>query len=158
MAIYLNEELRLATVQELRDSTYTPTVSDNIYINETNLSYRWVVGSAIADDGLFIISQTSQVANGRWVSEKEGYAINLSATSDILPNKYDISKIIITDLRIKSSYNNEVFHTNADAITNDFTLKAYVYSDGVLTLYLQNLSNTQLNSTIINVTLLMSRR
>lgn len=144
----IEEELRLNTVQELRDLTLSASVSDSVFINETGLQYR-LTNSTIADDGLFYINQTNP--SNKWKAENDGIEFSKSITFDAIPNKYDISKITISDPRIDNSkYLVRGYLTNPAVFGTDIDFNVNAKS-GTMDAYVTNLTGVGINSQTTNV-------
>ena len=86
--IIRHESQQYNTVALLRAETVTPTLNDEVHVEELNRRFNWLEGTSSSDDGKYVIDQVSETANGRWVATAvEGAVIYTgSAATGVIPN------------------------------------------------------------------------
>lgn len=87
MAKFRQETQQYLTVAAIKgETTLVNKKNDVIFVEETNRFYQWKEGSALAEDLPYVIDQTSESANGRWVTQT-------------IANKYEAAGVALEDLQ-----------------------------------------------------------
>jgi len=68
MSLLRHESQQYNTVALLQAETMPPTPNDEVHIEALNRRFNWLEGSTAVEDGLYVIDQVSETANGRWVA------------------------------------------------------------------------------------------
>lgn len=106
MAKFRHETQQYLTVAAVvAETSITNKKNDVIFIEETNRFYQWKEGSSLAQDLPYVIDQTSETANGRWVAQT-------------IVQKYDVAAVALDDLN-----NGEGAYTDV-TVTGVMTSKA----------------------------------
>ena len=88
MSVIRHESQQYATPAALAAETVTPTLNDEVHVESLNRRFNWLEGSTSTANDKYVIEQTSESANGRWVATAvEGAVVYTgSATTDDIPN------------------------------------------------------------------------
>ena len=88
MSLVRHEVQQVANAAALAALTIVPTNNDEVHVESLNRRFNWLEGSTSTADDKYVIEQTSESANGRWVATAvEGAVVYTgSATTDDIPN------------------------------------------------------------------------
>ena len=88
MSLVRHEVQQVANAAVLAALTIVPTLNDEVHVESLNRRFNWLEGSASTADDKYVIEQTSESANGRWVATAvEGAVVYTgSANTDDIPN------------------------------------------------------------------------
>ena len=83
MSLVRHEVQRYPTPAALAAETVVPTNNDEVHVESLNRRFNWLEGSSSIADNTYVIEQTSQSANGRWVAYA-GHDCNLKPVDPFL--------------------------------------------------------------------------
>ncbi len=154
MTILRQEKQQYANSASLIAETVVPTANDTIYVEDLNREFDWIEGSTATHDGVYVIDQTSETANGRWIASKFASVYTGTATSDVIENGQSvIVDITVTDANPASA--NMISITNADTFpTNVFVISKMVVGMNTVRVVLENQSGTTQTAIPVEVTVL----
>jgi len=154
MAILRQEKQQYADAASLVAETLVPTANDEIYVEGLNRTFDWIEGSTATHDGVYVIDQTSQTANGRWVATQYAGIFTGVGVSDIMENGQEaVLDITVTGANPASA--NMIAITNADTIAaNVFITSKMVVATDTVRITLENQSGVQVPAVTVNVTVL----
>ena len=117
---FRHEEQQYLTVNDLvNENTLTNTKNDVVYCQDINRAFRWVEGSSATHDGSYVIEQTSESANGRWlaISIANVYT-GTGATSQLQNGQMEEIDVNVAGAKIDKA--NLIAITNGDDLPSGF--------------------------------------
>ena len=156
MAIKRVEEQRYATVLALQNETIVPGANDVVFVESLWRGFRWKAGDATAQDGAYVIDQTSETLNGRWVAASATSIITGSGSSDAVP----VGQVTEFNVTVTGA---SVAGANLPIITNNDTLvgaglsviSKEISAANTVTVRLKNDSNADVASQTVNVSVIV---
>ena len=154
MAILRHEKQQYATPAALTAETIAPTNNDSTYVESLRRTFDWIEGSSLVADDLYVINQTSEAANGRWVTASAANVYTGTATTDDMSNG-QISVIDVTVTNADPAKANVVAVTNADTFEdNVFVTSKEVVAVDTVRVTIENQSGLDVTGFAVNLTVL----
>lgn len=154
MAVVRHEEQSYATVAALVAETVAPKDNDNVYVVAIKRKFNWIPGSTSTHDGKFVIDQTSQTANGRWVAASASNVYTGTANSDALENGQESAVVVaVTGAAVGAAQLPTV--TNGNTLPADvFVSACFISGANTVTVKVTNQSGAAVSAMAINVSVL----
>lgn len=154
MGILRHEKQQYATAAALVAETIVPTINDSIYVEALKRTFDWIEGSAATADNVYVIDQTSETANGRWVASSVANVYTGTGNTDALVNG-QISVVDITVTGAAAAKANLIAITNADTFAaNVFITSKEVVAANTVRVTVENQSGAAIASFAVNVSVL----
>lgn len=154
MAILRHEKQQYLTPAALVAETVVPTKNDSVYIESLQKTFDWIEGSTATADNVYVIDQTSETANGRWVASHVANVYTGTGTTDAMANgQIDVLDITVTGATPAKA--NLIAVTNADTfVANVFVTSKEVIAANTVRVTLENQSGDPVAAFAVNVTVL----
>lgn len=148
MSIIRHEKQQYANPAALVAETIVPTSNDVTIIESLVRDFNWIEGSSLPADNVRVIDQTTETANGRWVSLSDITVFTGTGVTDALENgQSSVIDITVTGALLASV--NDVLITDASVFpTNVFVTSKEVVADDTVRVVVENQSG--LSQTAIN--------
>ncbi len=154
MGVLRHEKQQYAAVATLVAEVLVPTANDSIYVEALKRTFDWIEGSTATHDGVYVIDQTSETANGRWIATSVANVYTGTANTDALANG-QMSVIDITVTGASASKANLIAATNADTFpTNVFITSKEVVAANTVRVTVENQSGASVAAFAVNVSVL----
>jgi len=154
MTILRHEKQQYADVATLVAEVLVPTANDTIYVEDLKRTFDWIEGSSATHDGVYVIDQTSETANGRWIASAVAQVYTGTATTDAMEN----GQVSVTDVTVTgadASKANLIALTNADTFpANVFVTSKEVVAADTVRITVENQSGTDVAAFAVNVSVL----
>ncbi len=152
---YRHEEQQYLTVADLiAENTITNTSNDVVYCQDVNRVYRWLEGSNAAHDGVYVINQIAESANGRWIATSIAKIFTATTMTSNMENGQSES-IDISLPGVMLNKFNLITITNGDEIPdNVFVVSKEVIANDTIRILMQNESGGYVASFSLKITVL----
>ena len=155
MGVLRHEKQQYATPAALVAEVIAPTINDSVYIESLRRTFDWIEGSSATADNVYVIDQTSETANGRWMASSVADVLTGTANTDAMANG-QISVVDVTVTGATPSKANLIAITNADTFaSNVFVTSKEVVAAGTVRLTVENQSGTTIAAFAVNVSVLV---
>ena len=154
MSVLRHEKQQYADAATLVADVLVPTANDTIYVEALKRTFDWIEGSTATHDGVYVIDQTSETANGRWIATSVANVYTGTANTDALVNG-QMSVVDITVTGASASKANLIAATNADTFpTNVFVTSKEVVAANTVRITVENQSGAPVAAFAVNVSVL----
>lgn len=154
MSVLRHEKQQYATPAALTAEVIVPTANDTIYVESLKRTFDWIEGSTATADDLYVIDQTSETANGRWIASSVANVYTGSGNTDALENG-QMSVVDVTVTGASASKANLIALTNAGTFpANTLAVSKEVVAANTVRVVIENQSGGAIASFAINVTVL----
>ena len=152
---YRHEEQQYLTVADLvGENTLPNTKNDVVFVQSLNRAFRWIEGSSAAHDGVYVIDQTAETANGRWVAlSVANVYTGTGTTSDLKNGQEEEIDVTVTGAKIDKA--NLIAITNGDDFSSGFFVisKEVVAADTVRVVVV-NQTGDEIHATALEISVL----
>lgn len=154
MGVIRHEKQQYATPLALTNEVLAPTNNDTVYIESLKRTFDWIEGSTATADNNYVISQTSEAANGRWIASTVASVYTGTGNTDALDNGQS-SVVDITIADVTPSKANLIVVSNfATFPSNLFVVSKEVVADETIRVVVENQSGGSVASFAVNITVL----
>ena len=155
MSIVRHEKQQYATPAALVAEVVAPTINDSVYVESLRRTFDWIEGSSATADNVYVIDQTTETANGRWMASSVADVLTGTANTDALANG-QISVVDVTVTGASPSKANLIAITNADTFaTNVFITSKEVVGTNTVRITVENQSGSSIAAFAVNVSVLV---
>jgi hypothetical protein len=154
MSVLRHEKQQYATPAALTAEVIVPTANDSVYVESLKRTFDWIEGSTATADDLYVIDQTSETANGRWVASSVANVYTGTGNTDALENG-QMSVVDITVTGASASKANLIALTNAGTFpANTLVISKEVVAADTVRVVVENQSGAAVAAFAINATVL----
>lgn len=155
MEILRHEKQQYATPAALVAEVVAPTINDSVYIESLKRTFDWIEGSTATADNIYVINQTSETANGRWIASSVAEVLSGTANTDALANG-QVGVLDVTVTGASPSKANLIAITNADTFAaNVFITSKEVVAADTVRITVENQSGNSIAAFAVNVSVLV---
>jgi len=154
MSVLRHEKQQYATPAALTAEVIVPTANDSVYVESLKRTFDWIEGSTATADDLYVIDQTSETANGRWIASSVANVYTGTGNTDALENG-QMSVVDITVTGASASKANLIALTNANTFpANTLVVSKEVVAADTVRVVVENQSGAAVAAFAINATVL----
>ena len=152
MSVLRHEKQQYATPAALTAEVIVPTANDSVYVESLKRTFDWIEGSTATADDLYVIDQTSETANGRWIASSVANVYTGTGNTDALENG-QMSVVDITVTGASASKANLIALTNANTFpANTLVVSKEVVAADTVRVVVENQSGAAVAAFAINAT------